>query len=164
MVACHGGIKKIGNKPPVAVFGLSGSGKSSITNSHDHAGTLKADEKVTVIHDDAFLIDLENDFTVALEPSLFDKTDAVEFQDPIIKYFYSAQNIAVTELPNGSKKIVCADIRNGQPCRFLRKAWYGNLAAERHESSSYLQGQFCRSCRSHGRIPEHHACKRSREC
>ena len=112
MVACHGGIKKIGNKPPVAVFGLSGSGKSSITNSHDHAGTLKADEKVTVIHDDAFLIDLENDFTVALEPSLFDKTDAVEFQDPIIKYFYSAQNIAVTELPNGSKKIVCADIRN----------------------------------------------------
>ncbi len=112
MVACHGGIKKIGNKLPVAVFGLSGSGKSSITNSHDHAGTLKKDEKVTVIHDDAFLIDLENDFTVALEPSLFDKTDAVEFQDPIIKYFYSAQNIAVTELPDGSKRIVCSDIRN----------------------------------------------------
>ncbi|MEW6675338.1 MAG: phosphoenolpyruvate carboxykinase (ATP) [Nitrospirota bacterium] len=112
MVACHGGIKKIGNSLPVAVFGLSGSGKSSITNSHDHAGTLKENEKVTVIHDDAFLIDLENDFTIALEPSLFDKTDAVEFNDPIVKYFYSAQNVAVTELPDGSKKMVCADIRN----------------------------------------------------
>lgn len=112
MVACHGGIKKIGNKPPIAVFGLSGSGKSSITNSHDHAGTLREDEKVTVIHDDAFLIDLENNFSVALEPSLFDKTDAVEFDDPDIKYFYSAQNVATTELPDGSKKLVCADIRN----------------------------------------------------
>ncbi len=112
MVACHGGIKKIGNKPPVAVFGLSGSGKSSITNSHDHAGTLMEDERVTVIHDDAFLIDLGNDITVALEPSLFDKTDAVEFRDPIISYFYSAQNVAVTGLSDGSKRLVCADIRN----------------------------------------------------
>jgi phosphoenolpyruvate carboxykinase (ATP) len=112
MVACHGGIKKIGDKPPVAVFGLSGSGKSSITNSPDHAGTLRDDEKVTLIHDDAFLIDLENDITVALEPSLFDKTDAVEFQDPVIKYFYTAQNVAVTELPDGSKRMVCEDIRN----------------------------------------------------
>ena len=112
MVACHGGIKKIGNKPPVAVFGLSGSGKSSITNSHDHAGTLKKDEKVTVIHDDAFLIDLDNDFTVALEPTLFDKTDAVEFDDPQIPYFYSAQNVGITVLPNGRKKMVFKDIRN----------------------------------------------------
>lgn len=112
MVACHGGIKKIGNHPPVAVFGLSGSGKSSITNSHDHAGTLRKSEKVTVVHDDAFLIDLERDFSVAIEPSLFDKTDAVIFQDPIIKYFYSAQNVGVTESPNGSRLIVCEDIRN----------------------------------------------------
>ncbi|RMG67505.1 MAG: phosphoenolpyruvate carboxykinase (ATP), partial [Nitrospirae bacterium] len=72
MVACHGGIKKIGDNPPVAVFGLSGSGKSSITNSLDHEGTLKKSEKVTVIHDDAFLIDLDNNISVALEPSLFD--------------------------------------------------------------------------------------------
>lgn len=112
MVACHGGIKKIGNKPPVAVFGLSGSGKSSITNSHDHAGTLRKNEKVTVIHDDAFLIDLENNFSIALEPSLFDKTDAVKFDDPDIKYFYSAQNVGTTLLPDGKRKMVCEDIRN----------------------------------------------------
>ncbi len=112
MVACHGGIKKIGNKPPVAVFGLSGSGKSSITNSHDHAGTLKKNEKVNVIHDDAFLIDLEHNFTVGLEPALFDKTDAVKFDDPGIKYFYTAQNVGTTMLPDGKRKMVFEDIRN----------------------------------------------------
>ena len=112
MVACHGGIKTIGNHPPVAVFGLSGSGKSSITNSHDHAGTLKPDEKVTVIHDDAFLIDLDNNITVALEPALFDKTDSVRFDDPDIKYFLSAQNVAVVETVNGERKLLGEDIRN----------------------------------------------------
>ncbi|RME63412.1 MAG: phosphoenolpyruvate carboxykinase (ATP), partial [Nitrospirae bacterium] len=112
MVACHGGIKKVGERPPVAVFGLSGSGKSSITNSHDHAGTLSPEEVVTVIHDDAFLIDLENDLAFALEPTLFDKTDAVEFDDPQIRYFLSAQNVAVTETPEGKRKLVAYDVRN----------------------------------------------------
>ncbi|NOX20052.1 MAG: phosphoenolpyruvate carboxykinase (ATP) [Nitrospirae bacterium] len=112
MVACHGGIKKIGCHPPVAVFGLSGSGKSSITNSHDHGGTLKKSEKVTVIHDDAFLIDLEHNISVALEPSLFDKTDSVSYRDPQIKYFLTAQNVAVTEEPNGSRRLVAYDVRN----------------------------------------------------
>lgn len=112
MVACHGGIKKIGNTAPVAVFGLSGSGKSSITNSLDHEGLLTAEEKVTVIHDDAFLIDLERDFSVALEPSLFDKTDAVTFDDPQLKYFYSAQNVGVTSTVDGRKQMVNGDVRN----------------------------------------------------
>ena len=112
MVACHGGIKTIGSYPPVAVFGLSGSGKSSLTNSLDHGGTLKKSEAVTVIHDDAFLIGLDDNLTVALEPSLFDKTDSVDFRDPIIKYFYSAQNVAVTDLGNGKKELVARDIRN----------------------------------------------------
>jgi phosphoenolpyruvate carboxykinase (ATP) len=112
MVACHGGIKTIDKDPPIAVFGLSGSGKSSLTNSHDHAGTLKPEEKVTVIHDDAFLIDLDADITVALEPSLFDKTDSVKFKDSTIKYYYSAQNIGVTEMPDGSRLMVLQDMRN----------------------------------------------------
>ncbi|MBE0446638.1 MAG: phosphoenolpyruvate carboxykinase (ATP) [Actinobacteria bacterium] len=112
MVACHGGIKTISENSPIAVFGLSGSGKSSLTNSHDHGETLKENEKVTVIHDDAFLIDLDADTTVALEPSLFDKTDAVKFNDPNIKFFYSAQNVAVTELDDSSRLIVAEDIRN----------------------------------------------------
>jgi len=112
MVACHGGIKKIGNMPPVAVFGLSGSGKSSITNSLDHEGMLTAEEKVTVIHDDAFLIDLERDFSVALEPSLFDKTDAITSDDSQLKYFYSAQNVGVMATGEGGKRMVHGDVRN----------------------------------------------------
>ena len=112
MVACHGGIKQINDAPPIAVFGLSGSGKSSITNSSDHDGALAPDEKVTVIHDDAFLIDLENNLSIALEPSLFDKTDAVVENDPIINYFTSAQNMAVHQDANGYIKILGKDLRN----------------------------------------------------
>ena len=112
MVACHGGIKVINGKPPIAVFGLSGSGKSSLTNSHDHGGTLREDEKVTVIHDDAFLIDLDADMTVVLETSLFDKTDAVKFNDESIKFFYSAQNVGVTQMEDGSRVMVAEDMRN----------------------------------------------------
>ncbi len=112
MVACHGGIKTVGDKPPIALFGLSGSGKSSLTNSLDHGGTLKKNEKVTVIHDDAFLIDLEHNYTIALEPTLFDKTDAVTFDDPTIPYFYSAMNVGTTMFPDGKAKMVCEDIRN----------------------------------------------------
>ncbi len=112
MVACHGGIKTIGDRPPVAVFGLSGSGKSSITNSLDHEGMLGEEERVTVIHDDAFLIDLENGSAVALEPSLFDKTDALAFDDPLLRYFYSAQNVGVTATPAGERRIVAGDVRN----------------------------------------------------
>jgi phosphoenolpyruvate carboxykinase (ATP) len=112
MVACHGGIKTVDDNPPVAVFGLSGSGKSSLTNSFDHAGTLTKNEKVTVVHDDAFLIDLDADITVVLEPSLFDKTDQVRFKDSIIDYFYSAQNVGVTQTEDGQRLIVAEDVRN----------------------------------------------------
>ena len=140
MVACHGGIKKIGDKPPVAVFGLSGSGKSSITNSHDHNGTLNESEKVTVIHDDAFLIDLDNNVSVALEPSLFDKTDSVAFRDPEIKYFYSAQNIAVSQIPDGSKRLVAYDIRNSNGrCIKSRDMFNHNNACEKPGNVIWLQ-------------------------
>lgn len=140
MVACHGGIKKIGSHPPIAVFGLSGSGKSSLTNSHDHAGTLKKNEKVTVIHDDAFLIDLDNNITVALEPSLFDKTDAVEFNDPLLRYFYSAQNVAVTETPEGNRMIVGKDIRNDNGrCLKSRDMFNHTNSCERPATLIWLQ-------------------------
>lgn len=143
MVACHGGIKKIGNNRPIAVFGLSGSGKSSITNSLDHEGTLKKSEKVTVIHDDAFLIDLENDVSVALEPSLFDKTDAVKMDDPILKYFYSAQNVAVSALPGGNKlkkTMVHQDVRNNNGrCIKSRDMFHHADSCERPNMVIWLQ-------------------------
>jgi len=143
MVACHGGIKKIGNNRPIAVFGLSGSGKSSITNSLDHEGTLKKNEKVTVIHDDAFLIDLEHDVSVALEPSLFDKTDAVKLDDPILKYFYSAQNVAVSTQMNGKKAtriMINEDVRNNNGrCIKSRDMFHHADSCERPSMVIWLQ-------------------------
>ncbi|HPJ97249.1 MAG TPA: hypothetical protein PK022_08055 [Syntrophales bacterium] len=52
---------------------------------------------VTVIHDDAFPIDPGRNLSIALELSVFDKTDALEFGDPRIRSFYSAQNMVVAE-------------------------------------------------------------------
>ncbi|HPF09724.1 MAG TPA: phosphoenolpyruvate carboxykinase (ATP), partial [Candidatus Cloacimonadota bacterium] len=72
MAACHGGIKEIDfgscedsqyhkfGKRSIAFYGLSGTGKSSHTNSHDNAGTLPRGFGKVVLHDDAFQIDLEN--------------------------------------------------------------------------------------------------------
>jgi len=68
MVPCHGGIREDthnGNSRITANFGLSGSGKSALTNRKGGV----------IIHDDAFIIDLDNDLSMALEPNLFDKTD-----------------------------------------------------------------------------------------
>ncbi|MCI4627207.1 MAG: phosphoenolpyruvate carboxykinase (ATP) [Candidatus Magnetoovum sp. WYHC-5] len=140
MVACHGGIKKIGDKPPIAVFGLSGSGKSSITNSHDHEGSLREDEIVTVIHDDAFLIDLEHNFSVALEPNLFDKTDAVRPNDAQLKYFYTAQNMAITMTPDGQKRLIGQDMRNNNGrCIKSRDMFRHSNFCERPGSVVWLQ-------------------------
>lgn len=50
-------------------FGLSGSGKSTLTHAK-HEGKYA----VEVLHDDAFIISLENGSSIALEPAYFDKT------------------------------------------------------------------------------------------
>ncbi len=56
--ACHGGLKCYnlpGKRHTIAVFGLSGSGKSTITHAkHDNK------YNVTVLHDDAFIINIED--------------------------------------------------------------------------------------------------------
>jgi phosphoenolpyruvate carboxykinase (ATP) len=68
--SCHGGQKRYnleGGKSYVAsVFGLSGSGKSTITHAR-HGGKYD----ITVLHDDAFIINTETCSSVALETYLF---------------------------------------------------------------------------------------------
>lgn len=66
--SCHGGMKRYnldnGRSYVVSVFGLSGSGKSTITHAkHDN----KYD--VTVLHDDAFIINTKDGSSIALEPA-----------------------------------------------------------------------------------------------
>lgn len=110
-VACHGGMKqytKGHEKFTMAAFGLSGSGKSTITLAQH--GDKYA---VEVLHDDAFVINKESGTTTALEPAYFDKTQDYPLDNPAVKYFVSCQNVGVTTDEAGQKVIVTQDIRNG---------------------------------------------------
>ena len=111
-IACHGGMKQYtlsdGKKYTMAAFGLSGSGKSTIT-------LAKNDSKyqVTVLHDDAFIINHQDGSTTALEPAYFDKTQDYPMMSEMVKYFLTCQNVGVTLDDVGNKVIVTEDIRNG---------------------------------------------------
>lgn len=110
-IACHGGMKQYqlpDKKYTMAAFGLSGSGKSTITLAK-HGD--KAD--VVVLHDDAFVISKDRGSTTALEPAYFDKTQDYPMDDDTIKYFLSCQNVGVTLDDSGNKVLVNEDIRNG---------------------------------------------------
>lgn len=66
-VSCHGGQKQFKREDDThyvaSFFGLSGSGKSTLTHAK-HDGRFD----VKVLHDDAFIISLEDGSSVALEP------------------------------------------------------------------------------------------------
>lgn len=110
-VACHGGMKQYqlpDKKFTMAAFGLSGSGKSTITLAK-HGDKYQ----VKVLHDDAFVINKEDGSTTALEPAYFDKTQDYPLTDPAVAYFITCQNVGVTLDDEGKKVIVTQDIRNG---------------------------------------------------
>lgn len=123
--SCHGGQKRYnlenGRKFVAGVFGLSGSGKSTITHA-------KHDDKydVTVLHDDAFIISTENGSSVALEPSYFDKTQDYPLVSPDNKYLLSVQNVGATIDENGKTVIVTEDLRNGNGRAIKSKLWSPN--------------------------------------
>ena len=107
MAACHGGIKEIDfttcnensyhklGKRSIAFYGLSGTGKSSHTNSFDNGGTMPDGFSKVILHDDAFQIDTENKLCRVWEPSLFDKTDSRPVDHPDWKYCISLMNHAL---------------------------------------------------------------------
>ncbi len=107
MAACHGGIKEIDfteceeekyhklGKRSIAFYGLSGTGKSSHTNTPHNGNTLPKGFKKVVLHDDAFQIDLEEKVCRVWEPSLFDKTDNRNLIHPDWKYCISVMNHAL---------------------------------------------------------------------
>ncbi|HIT73658.1 phosphoenolpyruvate carboxykinase [Tyzzerella sp. An114] len=123
--SCHGGQKRYnlenGRKFVAGVFGLSGSGKSTITHAK-HGGKYD----VTVLHDDAFVISTENGSSVALEPSYFDKTQDYPLMSPDNKYLLSVQNVGATIDENGKTVIVTEDLRNGNGRAIKSKLWSPN--------------------------------------
>lgn len=111
-VACHGGMKQYQFPEKtftMAAFGLSGSGKSTITlaSAQDESVPVK------ILHDDAFIINEKSGATTALEPAYFDKTQDYPMDSPVVDYFLTVQNVGVTLDENGKKVLVTEDIRNG---------------------------------------------------
>lgn len=123
--SCHGGQKeytlKDGRKFVASVYGLSGSGKSTITHAK-HGGKYN----VLVLHDDAFIINTDTCASIALEPSYFDKTNDYPTGCPDNKYLLTVQNCSATRDENGNIVLVTEDIRNGNGRAIKSKLWSPN--------------------------------------
>lgn len=123
--SCHGGQKeytlKDGSKFVASVYGLSGSGKSTITHAkHDGKYGVK------VLHDDAFIINSDTCASIALEPTYFDKTADYPTGCPDNKFLLTAQNCSATRDSEGKIVLVTEDIRNGNGRAIKSKLWSPN--------------------------------------
>lgn len=123
--SCHGGQKEYtladGSKYVASVYGLSGSGKSTITHAkHDGKYDIK------VLHDDAFIINTDTCASVAIEPTYFDKTQDYPTGCADNKYLLTAQNCAATRDEDGKIQLVTEDIRNGNGRAIKSKLWSPN--------------------------------------
>lgn len=123
--SCHGGQKRYkladGSTYVASVFGLSGSGKSTLTHAK-HDGKYD----VTVLHDDAFIINSETGSSIALEPTYFDKTADYPCDCPDNKYLLTMQNCSATRDEYGLVVPVTEDIRNGNGRAIKSKFWSPN--------------------------------------
>ena len=123
--SCHGGLKRMvrsdGKKYVMGFFGLSGSGKSSLTHAK-HDGKYD----VTILHDDAYIISTVDGSSVALEPSYFDKTQDYPLVSPDNKYLVTMQNCGATIDSEGKLVPVTEDIRNGNGRAIKSKLWSDN--------------------------------------
>ena len=125
--SCHGGLKRYTMKDGsnknfvLAVFGLSGSGKSTITHAK-HKGKYD----VTVLHDDAIVINVKQKYAIALEPSYFDKMQDYPIGCEDNKYLLSLQNCGVVRREDGTKVVVSEDIRNGNGRAVKSRFWTPN--------------------------------------
>ncbi|NLX62453.1 MAG: phosphoenolpyruvate carboxykinase (ATP) [Tissierellia bacterium] len=131
--SCHGGLKrynfKDGRKYTIGVFGLSGSGKSTITHEK-HGGKYD----ITILHDDAYIISTEDKSSIALEPSYFDKTQDYPLASEANKYLITVQNCGATLDENGKIVIVTEDLRNGNGRAIKSKLWADNRVDKIEES------------------------------
>lgn len=135
-VSCHGGMKKynLKNKKEkksfqVAVFGLSGSGKSTITHAkHNNK------YNITVLHDDAFIINANDKYSIALEPAYFDKTQDYPLGCNDNKYIITQQNNGVIQGKDGKLYSITEDIRNGNGRAVKSKLWSPNRVDRIDES------------------------------
>ena len=123
--SCHGGQKEYtladGSKYVASVYGLSGSGKSTITHAkHDGKYDIK------VLHDDAFIINTDTCASIAIEPTYFDKTQDYPTGCEDNKYLLTARNCSATLDEEGKVQLVTEDVRNGNGRAIKSKLWSPN--------------------------------------
>ena len=124
-VSCHGGLKRFelknGKRFVASFFGLSGSGKSTLTHAK-HSGKYR----ITILHDDAFVINLEDGSSIALEPQYFDKTADYPVVSPDNEYLITIQNCGATITESGEIVPVMEDMRNGNGRAIKSRYWSPN--------------------------------------
>lgn len=129
--SCHGGQKRYkladGSTHVMSVFGLSGSGKSTLTHAK-HDGKYDTDDEsgISILHDDAFGINVKTGSSIALEPTYFDKTADYPCDSPDNKYLLTVQNCSATRDADGKIVPVTEDIRNGNGRAIKSKLWSPN--------------------------------------
>lgn len=124
-VACHGGMKRYnldnGKAFTIGVFGLSGSGKSTLTHEK-HDGRYD----ISILHDDAYIINTNDLSSVAMEPTYFDKMQDYPVEHPANKYLLTLQNVGVTLDENGNKVVLAEDVRNNNGRAIKSHFWTDN--------------------------------------
>ena len=124
-VACHGGMKrynlKTGESFTIGVFGLSGSGKSTLTHEK-----LNGRYNISILHDDAYIINTNDLSSVAMEPTYFDKMQDYPVEHPANKYLLTLQNVGVTLDENGNKVVLAEDVRNNNGRAIKSQFWTDN--------------------------------------
>ncbi|MDR1740986.1 MAG: phosphoenolpyruvate carboxykinase (ATP) [Synergistaceae bacterium] len=124
--SCHGGLKRYTTKDGkkkfvLAAFGLSGSGKSTITHAK-HGGKYD----IMVLHDDAFVVNVKDKYAIALEPAYFDKVQDYPIGCPDNKFLVTMQNCGVTCTEDGKFIAVTEDVRNGNGRAMKSRFWSPN--------------------------------------
>ena len=124
-VACHGGMKrynlKTGKSFTIGVFGLSGSGKSTLTHEK-HNGCYD----ISILHDDAYIINTNDLSSIAMEPTYFDKMQDYPVEHTANKYLLTLQNVGVTLDENGNKVVLAEDVRNNNGRAIKSQFWTDN--------------------------------------
>lgn len=124
-VACHGGMKRYnldnGKSYTIGVFGLSGSGKSTLTHEK-HDGRYD----ISVLHDDAYIINTKDLSSIALEPTYFDKMQDYPVEHPANEFLLTLQNVGVTMDEEGRKVVLAEDVRNNNGRAIKSQFWTDN--------------------------------------
>lgn len=124
-VACHGGMKrynlKNGTSYTIGVFGLSGSGKSTLTHEK-HNGRYD----ISILHDDAYIINTNDLSSIAMEPTYFDKMQDYPVEHPANEFLLTLQNVGVTLDEEGRKVVLAEDVRNNNGRAIKSQFWTDN--------------------------------------